>query len=82
MTDEECLVPCDGLYADITDDSLNQKVISLEQNTMKGLDINCIDDSSYWSKSGFHTVAQELSQDMTRLQAALHQLDRYEELTG
>ena len=44
LTEEECLVPCDGLYADITDDSLNQNVISLEQNTMKGLDINCIND--------------------------------------
>ena len=45
LTDEECLVPCYGLYADITDDSLNQNVISLEQNTMKGLDSNCINDT-------------------------------------
>ena len=30
LKDESCLVPCEGLYADIADDSLRQ-------NTVKGL---------------------------------------------
>ena len=37
LKDEECLDPCEGLYADITDDSLKQNVISLGQKSMKGL---------------------------------------------
>ena len=39
LTYEECLVSCEGLYADITDDSLKQYV---EQNTMKGFYCDCI----------------------------------------
>ena len=27
MEDDSCLVACDGLYADVTDDSLQQKVV-------------------------------------------------------
>ena len=27
MTDKNCLISCDGLYADITDDSLKQNVM-------------------------------------------------------
>ena len=45
LKDGEYLVPCDGLYADIADDSLEQNLeqnmISLKQSTMKGLD-GCI----------------------------------------
>ena len=34
LRDEKCLVSCDGLYADIADDSLKQNMISLKQNVM------------------------------------------------
>ena len=39
LEDEDCLVPCEGLYADLADDTLKQNMVSLEENTMKGLDI-------------------------------------------
>ena len=38
LNDENCLVPCGGLYADIADDidSLKQNTDILEQNVIKG----------------------------------------------
>ena len=43
LQDDSCLVACDGLYADITDDSLKEKnmdlqkrIMALQQKTMEG----------------------------------------------
>ena len=36
LKDKTCLVPCDGLYADISDDSLKQNIESLKQNMVTG----------------------------------------------
>ena len=60
LEDKKCLVPCEGLYADVAEDSLKQNVISLEQNVIsldhnvislghKGIDSVCIYDNFYYS---------------------------------
>ena len=37
LTDKNCLISCDGLYADITDDSL-------KQNVMRGENYNFVEN--------------------------------------
>ena len=39
LKDENCLVPCTGLYADISDDSLKQSTQALERYVTEGIEI-------------------------------------------
>ena len=36
LTDENCLIPCSGLYADVADDSLKQTVQAFDQTMIRG----------------------------------------------
>ena len=36
LKDESCLIPCTGLYADIVDDSLNEKIVKWTEDMVKG----------------------------------------------
>ena len=39
LNDASCLVACNGLYADITDDSLQQKMMVLQKKMTEGVSL-------------------------------------------
>ena len=59
LRDKSCLVPCTGLYADITDDNFKQTSQAFDQNVLKG-NVN-LDVLLNPHKSGFHTLTEELN---------------------
>ena len=36
LRDENCLIPCSGLYADVADDSLKQTMQAFDQTVIRG----------------------------------------------
>ena len=70
MTDKNCLISCDGLYADITDDSL-------KQNVMRGENYNF--GAKLYQLLGFETMSEELEKRLywggnQRIQAVLQEM--------
>ena len=63
MKDKTCLVPCDGLYADIADNSL-------KQNVMKGKNLSylCYIILLINYPSGFQTITDELGKGIQRFE--------------
>ena len=63
MKDKTCLVPCDGLYADIADNSL-------KQNVMKGKNLSylCYIILLINYPSGFQTITDELGKGIKRFE--------------
>ena len=79
--DQTCLVPCDGLYADIADDieSLKKKTQTLELNVIKGNIL--FGPRAYPLSKGFETLTEEVSymaanqeESKQRIMAALQQM--------
>ena len=62
LNDESCMVACNGLYVDITDNFLLQKTVALQQTTTKG-GRQLFFPSHLFKKiiSGFRTSAEEHS---------------------
>ena len=56
MKDKTCLVPCDGLYADIADNSLRQDMMKGQKASYVFVEL-----SSFWIfiHSGFETITNE-----------------------
>jgi len=85
LKDTDCLVPCDGLYADIVDDSpiqrMKQNMVEGFKSLSKGMDksnsrlLDKLHESAdYRTRLNLETLSEEWSQDNKNLQATFLQM--------